>query len=295
MVSQVLESKVAQTVSGLGYDLVELSRLGGGLLRVTIDTAWEFDGAQTSSSSSSTSTSTSSSTSPSATPSIPRSITVDDCERVTRQLQYLFEVENVDYQRLEVSSPGMDRRLRQLRDLFRFEGSVVDIVLRPVEGSPPGGRRKYRGVLHRHQSHESFESRQESCQESRHDVGVSAPDIAVSSDTTVVADIAPMSGATAHGMNANGMHTQTTAVVQDVHSEPEMLWEVQWQEAVDHGRRPQAKPGRAGSRVSTKAAANAPVQRVAFAWREVLEARLASVADFRRRAIAPSDRSFGSV
>lgn len=100
-------------VTSLGLELVEVEHLPRGLLRVTIDHA---DGAP---------------------------VTVEDCERVTRQLQYVFEVENVDYGRLEVSSPGLDRPLRKAEDFVRFAGLEVDVVLR----LPFQGRKKYRGVL----------------------------------------------------------------------------------------------------------------------------------------------------
>lgn len=104
---------IETAVASLGLELVEVEHLPRGLLRVTIDHA---DGAP---------------------------VTVDDCERVTRQLQYVFEVENVDYGRLEVSSPGLDRPLRKPQDFVRFASLEIDIVLRV----PFQGRKKYRGVL----------------------------------------------------------------------------------------------------------------------------------------------------
>ena len=70
-------------------------------------------------------------------------VTVDDCERVTRQLQYALEVDGVDYARLEVSSPGLDRPLRKPADWDRFAGSEVDLTLR----APFQGRKHWRGVL----------------------------------------------------------------------------------------------------------------------------------------------------
>lgn len=104
---------IEAAVTGLGLELVEVEHLPRGLLRVTIDHA---DGA---------------------------AVTVDDCERATRQLQYVFEVEGVDYDRLEVSSPGLDRPLRRPQDFARFAGREVDVALR----QPFQGRKKYRGVL----------------------------------------------------------------------------------------------------------------------------------------------------
>lgn len=125
------QDAVEQTVTGLGYDLVELERSAGGLLRVTIDLPWEPgqpDGGE-------------------------QFVTVEDCEKVTRQLQFLLEVETVDYKRLEVGSPGIDRPLRNERDFERFAGQVVDITLKAPIGatgsSVAANRKKFRGTLER--------------------------------------------------------------------------------------------------------------------------------------------------
>ncbi len=125
-----------QTVTGLGYELVELVRSAGGLLRITIDLPWdgpqaEADGAGTQ-----------------------PLVTVEDCEKVTRQLQFALEVEAVDYKRLEVSSPGIDRPLRGRRDFERFAGHEVDITLKAAMGDAAKGlvsasRKKFRGRLER--------------------------------------------------------------------------------------------------------------------------------------------------
>ncbi|OIQ85289.1 ribosome maturation factor RimP [mine drainage metagenome] len=104
---------IETAVEGLGYAFVEAVWVGGGLLRVTID---RTDDA---------------------------ALNVDDCERVSRQLQYALEVDGVDYHRLEVSSPGLDRLLRTPQDFQRFAGELVDVTLR----APFQGRKKYRGVL----------------------------------------------------------------------------------------------------------------------------------------------------
>lgn len=110
-----------RTVAGLGYDLVEVERSAGGLLRVTIDRV----------------------------PGHPypsgegESVTVDDCEAVTRQLQYVLEVEGCDYARLEVSSPGLDRLLRHEADYARYAGALVELTLR----QPFQGRKRFRGTL----------------------------------------------------------------------------------------------------------------------------------------------------
>jgi ribosome maturation factor RimP len=125
-----LQDIVAQTVAGLGYELVELERSAGGTLRVTIDFPWESG----------------------TEPGAERLVNVEDCERVTRQLQYTLEVEEVDYQRLEVSSPGIDRPLRNEKDFERFAGEVVDLTLKAPMGAAAAGqvapsRRKFRGTL----------------------------------------------------------------------------------------------------------------------------------------------------
>lgn len=124
------QETVAQTVTGLGFDLIDLERSAGGLLRVTIDHPWDAEAGQPG-----------------------ELITVEDCERVTRQLQYVLEVEGLDYRRLEVSSPGIDRPLRHAQDFARFSGELVDITLRAPIGSTGTGvsanRKKFRGALER--------------------------------------------------------------------------------------------------------------------------------------------------
>lgn len=112
------QQAVETTVTGLGLELVETERSAGGLLRVYIDRLPGPQGEQ-------------------------EFVTVDDCERVTRQLQNVLEVEGVDYARLEVSSPGLDRPLRTAAHYARFVGTEVDITLR----LPFQGRKKYRGLL----------------------------------------------------------------------------------------------------------------------------------------------------
>lgn len=123
-----MQQIVEQTVTGLGYDLVEIERSAGGLLRITIDHPWQ--------------------------PGVDQFVTVEDCEKVTRQLQFALEVEDVDYRRLEVSSPGIDRPLRNEKDFERFAGEEVDITLKaPIgaaaEGQVGANRKKFRGTLER--------------------------------------------------------------------------------------------------------------------------------------------------
>ncbi len=135
------QETVAQTVTGLGFDLVDLERSAGGLLRVTIDLPWTppADGAE---------------------PAPERFVTVEDCETVTRQLQYLLEVEGVDYKRLEVGSPGIDRPLRNENDFLRFAGQVIDVTLKAPIGSNGTGasasRKKFRGTLERAEDGEQW-------------------------------------------------------------------------------------------------------------------------------------------
>jgi ribosome maturation factor RimP len=132
--SVALKDIVEQTVTGLGYDLVEIERSAGGLLRITIDLPW---------------------TPPVAGSTlVEQFVTVEDCEKVTRQLQFAIEVEQIEYRRLEVSSPGIDRPLRHLQDFERFVGQVVDVTLKQPMGAAAAGqvsanRKKFRGVLER--------------------------------------------------------------------------------------------------------------------------------------------------
>ncbi|MEO8305541.1 MAG: ribosome maturation factor RimP [Betaproteobacteria bacterium] len=73
----------------------------------------------------------------------PNGVDVEDCARVSRQLTRLFAVENVDFDRLEVSSPGLDRPLRKPADFARFLGEEADFRLaNPVENA-----RRMKGIL----------------------------------------------------------------------------------------------------------------------------------------------------
>jgi ribosome maturation factor RimP len=115
-----LYGTIERTVEGLGYELVDVERLAAGLLRVTLDR-----------------------------PSGLGSVGLEDCEKVSRQLSHLFAVENVDYDRLEVSSPGLDRPLKRARDFERFVGSEVQVQLAEAvaaEGAS-AGRKRLRGRL----------------------------------------------------------------------------------------------------------------------------------------------------
>ena len=130
-----LQQIVEQIVMGLGYDLVEIERSAGGLLRITIDLPWQAPAEDA--------------------PVVPdQFVTVEDCEKVTRQLQFALEVDAIEYKRLEVSSPGIDRPLRHEQDFQRFVGSVIDITLKVPMGASAAGqvspnRKKFRGTLER--------------------------------------------------------------------------------------------------------------------------------------------------
>jgi len=108
-----LEAVVEPVVAGMGYELVELQAANGGrMLRLFIDKAG--------------------------------GINVDDCAAVSRQLSRVFEVEGIDYDRLEVSSPGLDRPLRKGADFARFAGHKADVRMRTPDAT---GRRRFIGVL----------------------------------------------------------------------------------------------------------------------------------------------------
>jgi ribosome maturation factor RimP len=110
-----LNSLIETTVAGLGYELVdvELSPRGR-TIRIFIDA-----------------------------PAKERGVDVDDCAKVSNQLSRLFEVENVDFDRLEISSPGMDRVVKKEADFARFAGQEIQIKLR----IPVNGRRNFLGHL----------------------------------------------------------------------------------------------------------------------------------------------------
>ncbi|KAF4000005.1 ribosome maturation factor RimP [Glaciimonas immobilis] len=116
---QLLEL-IEKTVVGMDYELVELEKAAGGLLRVFIDVTPENAelGA----------------------------ITVEDCEKVTHQLLHVLTVENIVYERLEVSSPGLDRPLKKHTDYLRFTGKEVIIKLcLPMPGA--AHRKTFQGIL----------------------------------------------------------------------------------------------------------------------------------------------------
>lgn len=112
---------IQKTVAGSGYDLVEFEQAERGLFRVYIDfLPEEADRGN---------------------------ITVEDCEKVSHQLSHVLLVENVNYERLEISSPGLDRPLKKLSDFQRFAGHRATVKLRlSMPGTP--NRKNFEGILH---------------------------------------------------------------------------------------------------------------------------------------------------
>ena len=114
-----LSDLIEATVTGLGYELVEFETSPRArLLRVFIDR-------------------------PDSEQADKSRISVEDCAAVSNQLGRVFTVENVDYDRLEVSSPGLDRPLVKPADYRRFSGKEVQLKLRV----PMGNQRNFSGVL----------------------------------------------------------------------------------------------------------------------------------------------------
>ncbi len=102
---------LARTLDSLGYELVDMERSRGGMVRLFIDKA--------------------------------EGITIDDCALVSNHLTRLFAVEGIDFDRLEVSSPGLDRPLKKLADFSRFAGKKAKVkLLLEVQG-----RKKFVGTI----------------------------------------------------------------------------------------------------------------------------------------------------
>ena len=126
-----LTALIENTVAGLGYELVEVERSQRGrLLRVFIDL--KSAGAPPA---------------PTASKRAGRvMIKVEDCEKVSRQLSFAMTVENIDYDRLEVSSPGLDRPLAKAADFVRFAGCEISLKLRAPLGGAFGVRKNFTGI-----------------------------------------------------------------------------------------------------------------------------------------------------
>jgi ribosome maturation factor RimP len=107
-----LSELLEKTLPPLGYEVVDWEASPGGrLVRVFIDK--------------------------------PNGVDVEDCARVSRHLTRLFAVENIDFDRLEVSSPGLDRPLKKAADFVRFTGAEAELrLVKPVDNA-----RRVKGVL----------------------------------------------------------------------------------------------------------------------------------------------------
>ena len=110
-----IQNIVQSTVDAcVGVELVEIERLSGGLLSITIDES-----------------------------NNPLGVSIANCEQITRQLQAVFFVENIDYERLEVGSPGVNRLLFKHEHFVRFAGERVTVKLK----EPFQNRKNYTGIL----------------------------------------------------------------------------------------------------------------------------------------------------
>ena len=73
----------------------------------------------------------------------PNGVDVEDCAQVSNHLTRLFAVENVDFERLEISSPGLDRPVKRLADFARFAGHEAQVTL----NAPFHGAKRIKGIL----------------------------------------------------------------------------------------------------------------------------------------------------
>lgn len=110
-----LNTLIETTVLGLGYELVDVEMSPRGrTVRVFIDLPGDDKG-----------------------------IDVEDCAKVSNQLSRVFEVENIDFDHLEISSPGLDRVVKKAADFERFAGQDIQVKVR----IPHAGRRNFQGEL----------------------------------------------------------------------------------------------------------------------------------------------------
>ena len=108
-----LETLIEKLVTQLGYELVDFETVNGGqILRIYIDKGDLID--------------------------------IEDCTKVSNHVNNVLSVEtNYDYERLEVSSPGLDRVIKKLNDFDRFKGQKVKIKTRfAIEN-----RKNFKGIL----------------------------------------------------------------------------------------------------------------------------------------------------
>lgn len=106
-----LTAVVEQTVPGLGYELVDMEITPAKIIRIFID---KIGG-----------------------------ITINDCEIVSNHMTKLFFVEEIDFNRLEVSSPGLERPIKKMEDFSRFSGQLVKIKTRELID----GQKSFQGTL----------------------------------------------------------------------------------------------------------------------------------------------------
>jgi ribosome maturation factor RimP len=115
-----LQELIEKTVVGMGYELVDFEHAAHGLLRVYIDFPSEV--------------------------ADKGNIRVEDCEKVSHQLSHMLTVENAHYERLEISSPGLDRPLKKFSDYVRFAGQEAMVKLRMPMPSA-ANRKSFQGIL----------------------------------------------------------------------------------------------------------------------------------------------------
>ena len=121
-----LEKLLERTLGGLGYELADFNLSNHGrMLRVFIDKLHEQHAQSLG--------------------NVAGKVSIADCELATRQLQRVLEVEGIAYDRMEVSSPGLDRKLRKPADFIRLAGQGAEVRLR----EPVNGRRRFVGVVRR--------------------------------------------------------------------------------------------------------------------------------------------------
>ena len=108
-----LETLIEKLVMQLGYELVDFETVNGGqILRIYIDKGDLID--------------------------------IEDCTKVSNHVNNVLSVEtDYDYERLEVSSPGLDRVIKKLNDFDRFKGEKIKIKTRfAIEN-----RKNFKGTL----------------------------------------------------------------------------------------------------------------------------------------------------
>jgi ribosome maturation factor RimP len=108
-----LEEFVSKIVAQMGYELVDFEfQNQGKLIRIFIDK--------------------------------PASVTIDDCVDVSNHLNHVLTVEeDIDYERLEVSSPGFDRVIKKIEDFQKFKGENIKIKTR----TPIMNQRNFKGEV----------------------------------------------------------------------------------------------------------------------------------------------------